>query len=462
MVEIGRGDLWDSGRVESDACSLLPYGGSELGECRTYWWAVETWNGAESALSLPASFTTGIFDTSTPKASWISMADPAFETSTVLLVEGSINSNRHVPARLYSGIYLRQEFKLAKRPKGAIACFCGLGCGELLVNGLKVGDRRLDPAQTDYLKGALYSTYDISELLREGPNAFGIVIGNGRYLDAYGFGKPRALLRVELEYEDGSREILSTDGSWLASAGPVLQNGIYSGEVYDASLEEEGWAEAAFSVRNWRPAVVIDGPGLRSQAMAPIRATGMLPARRLSSPEPGVFVFDFGQNFAGVVRLSVSGPRGARIDLAFAELLRPDGRLHLGTNRESQSRDSYILKGEGLEVWEPRFTYHGFRYAELRGYPGTPTAETLTGIVIGTDLPRTGSFACSDELVNAIHSNILWGQRSNLMGAPTDCPQRGERMGWLGDAQLTCEEACCNFDMAAFYRKYLEDIRLAQ
>jgi alpha-L-rhamnosidase len=461
-VEAGIGDLWDSGKMESEACHLVPYGGEELRGCTTYWWAVAAWNGEESAWSLPSSFATGVFGASSWKAAWISRAEPAFETSSVLLVEGSINSNRHVSAKLYHGIYLRKEFRLARRPSSALAFFCGLGCGELLVNGRKVGDRRLDPAQTDYREGALYSTYDITDSLLAGPNAFGVVLGNGRYLDAYGFGKPRAMLQVALEYEDGSAEILVSDGTWTVSSGPVLQNGIYSGEVYDARLEEAGWAKPNFPGCGWEPAVVVEGPELRSQTMPPIRATAELPARTLSNPEPGVFVFDFGQNFAGVARIRVSGPRGTRIDLAFAELLTPEGRLHLGTNRESQSRDSYILKGEGLEVWEPRFTYHGFRYAELRGYPGTPSIETLTGVVVGTDVPRTGAFSCSEGFVNAIHSNVLWGQRSNLMGAPTDCPQRGERMGWLGDAQLTCDEACCNFDMAAFYRKYLEDIRLAQ
>lgn len=469
-LESGSGDVWDSGKRDSDRCHLVPFDGSTLSalpratlrECLRYWWSVETWNGGQSSLSDPAFFDTAVFEPATWKASWISMPAPEFETATVLLVEGSINSNRHIPSRLYHGIYLRKEFELKARPMLAKAFFCGLGYGELYVNGQKAGDHRLDPGQTDYHEGALYSSYDITDSLRAGCNAFGIVLGNGRYIEAYGFGKPRGLLQVLVEYEDGSRQTLVSDGTWTCSHGPILHNGIYSGEVYDARLEVEDWAEPSFTAGGWQPVEIVEGPKLRSQEMPPIRATGELPPRTMSSPDPGVFVFDFGQNFAGVVRLRARGASGTAISLRFAELLTPEGRLHLGTNRESQSRDSFILRGEGEEVFEPRFTYHGFRYVEVSGYPGTPTLDAVRGIVLGSDVPTTGSFVCSDRLVNAIHSNILWGQRSNLMSAPTDCPQRGERMGWLGDAQLASEEACGNFDMAGFYEKYLEDIRLAQ
>ncbi len=393
------------------------------------------------------------------------MVDPLWDRATVLLVEGSINANRHVSAKLYRGIYLRKEFSLIERPIRALAFFCGLGYGEFYVNGLKAGDQRLDPAQTDYNLGALYSSFDITDFLVKGANAFGIVLGNGRYVDAYGFGKPRAFLQVVLEYANGRREAVISDSSWTAAHGPVLQNGIYSGETYDARLEEDGWAKPGFAPYNsaaWRPVHVVEGHPLRSQAMEPIRATAGLPVRRILNPYPGAFIFDFGQNFAGVVRLKVRGQGGSEIKLRYAELLDEQGRLHLSTNRESQSCDTYILRGEGEEIWEPRFTYHGFRYAEIRGYPGTPGPEALMGIVLHSDVEPVGAFACSEPLINDIHRNILWSQRSNLMGIPTDCPQRGERMGWLGDAQLSSEEACFNFDMAAFYIKYLEDIRLAQ
>jgi alpha-L-rhamnosidase len=339
---------------------------------------------------------------------------------------------------------------------------CGLGYNECFVNGRRAGNNRLDPGQTDYRLRALYSVHDVTDSLEPGENALGVILGNGRYVDAYGFGKPRLRLQLLLEFEDGERRLVTSDASWKTSHGPIVHNGIYSGEVYDARLEQSGWDLPGFDDRAWHPAEIVDGPDLEAQVLPPIRAVASLPARSLSSPEAGVHIFDFGQNFSGVVRLKAEGPRGSSIRIRFSELLTASGNLNLGTNRESRSSDLFILKGEGLETFEPRFTYHGFRYAELTGFPGTPVPDTLEGLVIHTDVARSGAFLCGNGLVNKIHSNILWGQLANLMSAPTDCPQRGERMGWLGDAQLASEEACNNFDMAGFYAKYLEDIRLAQ
>jgi len=251
-------------------------------------------------------------------------ADPEFETTTVLLVEGSINSNRHVrAAKLYHAMYFRKEIPLAKRPVRALAYFSGLGYGELYVNGAKAGDHRLDPGQTDYTRRALYSTFDVTNSLSVGVNALGFILGNGRYIDAYGFGKPRGFLQILIDYADGSRETLVSDSSWVCSHGPILHNGIYSGEVYDARLEEPGWAEPGFAATafrsgaSWRPVETLGGPLLESQTMPPIRATAELPARTMASPVSGRFVFDFGQNFAGVVRLRARGTRGTRIAALF-------------------------------------------------------------------------------------------------------------------------------------------------
>ena len=471
-VERGRGDLWDSGKVRSAENHLVAWGGPDLDECSAYFWAVRTWGevrGAaaegketESPWSEAASMETAVLDQASWKASWISMEDPAFEETSVLLVKDTINNNVHVPSKLYQAIYLRHEFDLKEAPVRARAYVCGLGYYEAYANGTRLGDHRLDPGQTDYSRKALYSTYNAEGLLRKGRNALGIILGNGRYLDAYGFGEPRAFLQLLCEFSDGSRTLIVTGPSWTCSHGPILHNGIYSGETCDARLEQEGWAGPGFTGSGWKNVVVVEGPKLESQTLPPIRATVTLPARDLANPAPGVYVFDFGQNFSGVVRLRLRGPRGTPVTLQFAELLGPDGRLNLGTNRESRSRDRYILSGKGEETFEPRFTYHGFRYAEVTGFPGVPGLDSAEGVVIHTDVRTAGTFVCADPLVNKIHRNILWGQLSNLMSAPTDCPQRGERMGWLGDAQLASEEACCNFDMAGFYVKYLEDIRLAQ
>jgi alpha-L-rhamnosidase len=289
-----------------------------------------------------------------------------------------------------------------------------------------------------------------------------IVLGNGRYVEAYGFGPPRASLQLTIEFADGRRQTVVTDASWRCSHGPIRQNGIYEGETFDTREALGAWGEPGYDDSAWHPAVVVEGHPLVSQMMPPIRARTELPARNLASPRPGVFVFDFGQNLSGVVRLKARGPRGTVVQLRFAELLDREGNLNLGTNREAVACDTCILAGLGEEVFEPRFTYHGFRYAEVAGLPGVPALDDAVAVVVHTAVEQTGAFLCSDSLVNRIHENVLWGQRSNLMSAPTDCPQRGERMGWLGDAQLASEEAVNNFDMAGFYVKYLEDIARAQ
>jgi alpha-L-rhamnosidase len=418
--------------------------------------------GSESAWSEPAVFQTGALAPSDWQAQWITMPDPSWSPTTVLLVKGTINEGRHVDSRLYWGMYLRGAFTVPEAPVRAQACVSGLGYGDLLLNGTRVGDHRLDPGQTEYGKAALYASHDVTSLVRVGANVAQIVLGNGRYVEAYGFGPPKAFLQLAMEFADGRRETVVTDASWRCSHGPIRQNGIYEGEHVDAREDLGAWGEAGFDDARWRPARRVEGHPLVSQMMPPIRMRTERAARGLSNPRPGVFVFDFGQNLSGVVRLSARGPRGTAVQLRFAELVDPDGNLNLGTNREAVACDTFVLAGTGDEVFEPRFTYHGFRYAEVTGLPGVPSIDDAVAVVVHTDVEQTGAFLCSERLVNRIHENVLWGQRSNLMSAPTDCPQRGERMGWLGDAQLASEQAVLNFDMAAFYVKYLEDIARAQ
>lgn len=318
-----------------------------------------------------------------------------------------------------------------------------------------------EPAWTDYHRNALYSTYDITDLLKS-RTAVGIILENGRHIRNYGHNVPKAACRIEVEYTSGAREIVQTDGSWKASHGPILENGIYCGERYDARLEAAGWSEPGFDDASWEKASFLQGPPLSSQMMPPIRVCETIDPVKVTSPKPGVHVFDFGQNFTGWARLSVRGPRGTEVRLRHAELLNEDGTLNTLPNENADSEDVYVLKGGDVETYEPRFTYHGFRYIELIGFPGKPGVDALQGRFVHSDVPRTGSFRSSNDLINRVHRNILWGQLSNLMSIPTDCPQRDERHGWLGDAHLSAEEAILNFDMAAFYTKYLEDIRLAQ
>jgi len=453
------GDYWDSGRVESERTSGVVYDGAPLWSGKRYSWKVRWWDEERQASpwSDPAWFEMGLLQPRDWKARWISRREAAFFSSRGNVTLG-VASGDFIQSL---GIYLRKEFEAAGKIRRARAYVSGLGFYELRLNGRKVGDHVLDPAQTDYQEVALYSVFDITKEIRE-KNALAIILGNGRHIKAYGYGKPRLMIQVDLEREDELVERVSSDGTWKTSSGALLENGIYLGERYDARLEQDGWDMAGFDDSAWQPAEVVEGPNLAPQLMPPIRVTETLRPVRMWSPRPGAHVFDFGQNFSGWVRLRARGPRGCEIRIRHAELLNEDGTINVLPNQNAEAVDVFFLKGTGDEVHEPRFTYHGFRFAEVSGFPGEPSLDSLEGCFVHSDVSKNGEFHCSHALINRIHQNIIWGQLSNLMSIPTDCPQRDERQGWLGDAYLSAEEAIFNFDMAAFYSQFLEEIRLAQ
>jgi alpha-L-rhamnosidase len=455
----GIGDFWESGPLDGEKPYNVEYQGDPLLSFTRYFWRVR-WRdktGNESPWSDMASFVTASVHEGDWKARWISARNiREFKSKgNVLLGEAGGDD---IQAQ---GIYLRKEFELRENAVMALACVSGLGCCELRINGQKVGDRVLDPGWTDYKKRALYSTYDVTELLRE-KNALGGILGNGRHVKYFGYGAPRMTCRIEIETESGERKVILSDESWKTSPGPLQENGLYFGEKYDARLEMPGWDEPGFDDSGWEKSVIVPGTPLASQLLPPIRVCQSLKPAGIYSPAPGTWIFDFGQNFSGWVRLQVQGPTDTEVRLRHAELVNEDGTLNMGPTENAEATDVYILKGEGFETHEPRFTYHGFRYVELTGYPGEPSAETLEGRFVHSDVAQTGTFDCSNDLINRIHDNVLRGQLSNLMSIPTDCPQRDERHGWLGDAHLSAEEAVFNFDMSGFYAKFLEDIRLAQ
>lgn len=446
------GDAWDSKKVKSDKSVNVEYEGRSLESKVAYYWKVRWWDdkGRVSPFSEVATFEMGLLAESDWDAVWIGGGD-----------------------------LLRKQFVIEGKVKQARAYICGLGWYELRINGKKVGDRQLDPGQTDYEKLILYSTYNVTDLLVEGENVIGVMLGKGRYaqdwsaapphildrLKSYKNASPRVILQLETQFGDGSCRKVSTDEAWKVSQGPIVENDIYNGETYDARLEKPGWDSLGYDDSEWERAKIVEPPGGRlvSQAtLPPIKNIKIIQPVALSNPKLGVYVYDFGQNFAGWVRLTVSGPRGTEIRLRHAELLYPDGMINMGSITPAKATDTYILKGEGVEVYEPRFTYHGFRYVEVTGYPGTPNFDILQGVVVHSAVEAVGGFLCSNPLINSIHRNVLWTQLSNLMSVPTDCPQRVERMGWLGDAQLATEEAIYNFSMAGFYTKWLRDIREAQ
>ncbi len=436
-----KGDQWDSGKVESDQSAQVVYAGTPLGSGRTYYWKVRYWNkeGRVSPYSLPGRFEVGLLSREEWKGQWIG-----------------------------GGNELRKEFRLPRGVLRGRVYVTALGYYELWINGKRIGNNVLDPAWTIYPKRVLYTTYDVTSTLEQGPNAIGVMLGSGwatqrAYRKPY-YDAPALLLQMNLELEGGGRFNLSTDGSWKAIQGPILSDSVYDGEIYDARRETPGWGRAGLDDSAWKDAQVVAGSQgiLSAQMMPPIRVVDELVPQIMTNPAPGVYVYDLGQNISGWARIELNGARGARVQMRFAELVYPDGMINRANLRTAKARDVYILRGGGPEVYQARFTYHGFRYVEVTGYPGTPGLDSLRGEVVHTAVGSVGSFVASTQLLDQIQRLIHWSQLTNLQSIPTDCAQRDERQGWLGDAQLTAEEAMMNFDMAAFYTNFIRDIRDAQ
>ena len=363
--------------------------------------------------------------------------------------------------------YLRKPFVAAQPVQRAILYASALGLYQLHLNGKRVGDYVLAPEWTDYRKRSRYQAYDVTGLVRRGENALGALLANGWYSGHIGnggnqfYGKvPVLLAQLEVTYRDGTTERVVTDGSWKTHPSPILATDFMLGEDYDARLELAGWDQPGLDQSAWSPATVRAEPPrpLDGQVMEPVRQVAELRSKALKEVKSGAWVFDLGQNLVGVVQLKVRAPAGTRITLRHAEVLNPDGTLYTTNLRSATSIDHYTCSGAGLEVWQPAFTFHGFRYVEVSGLPAKPGLDTVTGIALGSDIPHTGSFSCSDPRINQLQSNIWWGQRGNYLSIPTDCPQRDERLGWMGDAQVFIRTATCNADVAAFFTKWLVDV----
>ncbi len=342
-----------------------------------------------------------------------------------------------------------------------------LGLYECEVNGQRVGDHVFAPGWTDYLKRVQYQEFDISGLLQPGGNAMGAILGDGWYCgriawcprQSYG-DRPQLLMRLEIAFEDGSSLEVVTDESWKTQTGPILANDLLDGEAYDARLELGGWSEPGYEDSAWSPSSIMPDPGIAlDQSASP-------PVRRKEEIRPigkghSENVFDLGQNFTGRVRIGVEAPAGTTLTIRYAEILKADKKPYYENLRSARATDYYTCKGGGLETWEPRFTFHGFRYVEVGGLPKGCKFE-ISGIVLHSDTPLTGHFACSNPLLNQLQHNILWGQKSNFLEVPTDCPQRDERLGWTGDAQVFIRTACFNMDVQGFFRKWMQDVRDSQ
>lgn len=386
---------------------------------------------------------------------------------------GQVGLRNEAKDRRLSARYLRREFNLGKKVKRAVVYGSGLGLSEYYLNGGKLGDHVLSPGLTDYDKRVLYVAYDVTDQLNQGENALGAILGNGRYYaprltvptETRTYGFPKLLLQMEIEYQDGSKETVVSDSKWtLTTDGPIIANNEYDGDEYDARKEMPGWSKPGFDDSSWKKVESVKGPSgeLRAEMIEPIRVTETIKPVSVSELSDGIYIFDMGQNMVGWCRLKVKGPKGTQVSLRHAETLKPDGSLYLDNLRSAKVTDTYTLKGVGEEVYEPCFTYHGFRYVEVTGYPGEPGLDDIEGRVVHDDVETAGEFACSNPILNQIAENIRWGVRGNYRSLPTDCPQRDERQGWLGDRAAESKGETYLFNVAQLYRKWMGDMNEAQ
>lgn len=456
-----KADLWNSGKITSSQSHLIPYDGQELYSRAIYYWKVRTWDGRNvaSRYSDIAHWEMGLLEAADWHAQWIGKEEPVPANTA------ASGSASYQPPR---SIQVRKEFTPKKHIRGARLYATGLGSYVMYLNGVRVGQDILTPGWTDYKTRLQYQVYDVTRLLQRGSNALAAILGNAWYSSGlgwrgaavYGRGPMQLFAQLVIDYRDGSSQLIATDQSWKMRESPILENTLYHGETYDARLEIPGWNKAGLNDNDWRPVSVFNTNPVKlvAQQGPSIQVTRELKPVAITEPQPGVYIFDLGQNMVGRARLNVTGPAGTRVQLRFGELLNPDGTLYTENLRTARVTDTYFCKGLGGEVWEPLFTYHGFRYVEVSGYPGKPSRDAITGVVFHSATPVSGHFACSNPLLNQIMRNIVWGQRGNLHSVPTDCPQRDERLGWMGDAQIFAPTACYNMNMAGFFTKWMRDI----
>lgn len=450
----GANDQWSSGKVASDSSIYVSYKGAMLIAGKFYYWQVRVWDnqGNASAWSEPASFQMGLLTPADWKAKWIEIgfAEPA-----------------HRPSPLF-----RKEFNTAKKIKSATAFITAHGLYEACINGKRVGDGYLTPGWTSYNKRLQYQVYDVTNLLAQGNNAIGVMLGNGWYRGnlAWGgqkdvYGKDLALLlQLEINYTDGSTATIISDGSWKSSTGEVVNSEIYHGETIDARKAKKGWCLAGYNDAAW------SGVNVKEHNKSILIATENEPVKKHETFKPkqivttpkGETVIDFGQNLVGWVVVKAKGNAGDSIVIYHAEVLDKYGNFYIDNLRAAKARGVYILKGDGEETFEPRFTFYGFRYIKIEGYTGEIKPENFTAVALYSDMPPAGTFTSSNLLLNQLQHNIQWGQNGNFLDVPTDCPQRDERLGWTGDAQAFSLTAAFNRNVRNFFSKWLKDVEADQ
>ncbi len=457
-----QGDLWTSGKVNSGESIMIPYQGKALKSGTACFWKVKVYtNNGDSNWSQPARWSMGLLLPGDWKAKWIGW-EKGFAWD-------SVSKFSRLSARYY-----RKEFAAANQIKRAVAYISGLGHYELYVNGAHIGDQVLAEMPTDYNKSVQYSTYDVTANVKAGKNAIAAVLGNGRYFTmrpkykpkkVKEFGFPKMLLQLDIEYQDGHHQIVVSDQTWRMTAdGPIRSNNEYDGEEYDARKELTGWNKVGYQDTKWFKPELTPAPTstLVAQMSEPIKVMQTLKPKKINELKPGTWIMDMGQNMTGWIKFKVKGKRGDKVTLRFAETLQKDGSLYVANLRDAKVTDIYTLKGGAEETWHPIFVFHGFRYVEVTGYPGKPTESNFTGEVMYDALATTGSFETSNDVINQVYQNTWWGVAGNYKGMPIDCPQRNERMPWLGDRATGSLGESFIFDNEKLYAKWLNDIEESQ
>jgi alpha-L-rhamnosidase len=450
--------IWESGKQASDASIHVEYGGPALTNERIYYWHVRVTDnhGHLSAWSKTARWEMGLLEVGDWKARWI----------TTNLPEDEKKSN---PAPM-----MRREFLVngKKKVERARLYASAMGLYELELNGKRVGEEYFTPGWTAYDFRYQYQTYDVTGQLKSGANCLGAMLGDGWFRGRSGwegrrdlYGRKLALFaQLVIRYTDGTQEIVTSDENWKAATGAVVWSDIYDGEEYDARLEKAGWSAAGFDDKDWKTVTVMDAPKAKIVAPAglPVKKIEELKVAKVLKTPAGDTVLDMGQNMVGWVKFRVTAPAGTAISLRHAEVLDKSGNFYTANLRTAKETIQYTTRGGGTEVYEPHFTFQGFRYVAVGGWPGEVKPEDFTGVVVHSAMERTGTFESSSTLLNQLEHNIIWGQKGNFVDVPTDCPQRDERLGWTGDAQVFAPTASFNFDTAAFYTKWLRDVALDQ
>jgi len=471
-----RGDLWDSGKVKSGETIQHEYEPMNLKSNSTYYWKVVFWDSeAKSHESQAAEFETAFLSANDWTAQWIGKGSKIETLPSQGFYKDTKELSGITDTIVHDGnsLLMRRIIDLPRKILSAKAYITGLGFYEFYINGNRVGDHVLAPAKTPYHKQILYDTYDITNLLTTGLNAIGIHLGNGWYnpykkwwndYRMQWFGSKKALAQILVSYTDGTSQWITTDKNWRWTPGPVTYNCIYDGEVYDANLDHQGWTTTGYNDSDWKPVTVFNQTRaiLCSHRMPPVKVHETFKPIEIKSLKGRTKVYDLGQNFAGWVRIKVSGRRNTVLKIRFAEDISVDGTIDVTSNEFAKATAEYRMKGDSIETYEPKFTWFGFKYVEITAVNGPLNLIDIEGRAVYSDNSQTGTFRSDNQLVNKIHNATVWSQKSNMIGYPMDCPQRDERLGWFGDAQVTAEEAMFNFDMALFYENWFEGIKANQ